>query len=109
MTAMSEATERAREIAKKVLAGQYDPLLACRELIDLREQLPGMADEVMDVFRAVDSEVDGLPIGPERAHWNTESLRVKDLEAANYRERVRSQVAAALRELLEVIGNERHS
>ena len=109
VTAMNEATERARDIAKKVLARQYDPLLACRELIDPREQLPVMADEVMDVFRAVDSEVDGLPIGPERAHWNTESLRVNDLQAADYRERVRGQVADALRELLEVIGNEGHS
>jgi hypothetical protein len=74
MTAMSEAIERAKQIAKKVLGGQYDPLLACRELVDIREQLPVVTDEVMDVFVAVATEVDGLPIGPERAHWTTESL-----------------------------------
>jgi hypothetical protein len=73
------AIERARQIAKKVLEGQYDPLLACRELDDIREELPGVANEVMDVFVAVASEVDGIPLGPERAYWNVESLRKKDL------------------------------
>jgi len=38
---MTDAVERARQIANKVLGGQYDPLLACREIADMREQLPG--------------------------------------------------------------------
>jgi len=100
---------RARQIATMVLGGQYDPLLACRELSDIREQLPAVADEVMDVFVAVDSEVDDLPLGAERANWSAESLRVKDMEAANYREGVRSAVAEALRALLEATRNDSHS
>jgi hypothetical protein len=103
---MTEAIERARQIAKNVLGGQYDPLLACRELSDIRELRPVVADEVMNVFIAVDSEVDDLPIGPERANWNAESLRVKDMEAANYREQVRSVVTEALRALLETTGDD---
>jgi hypothetical protein len=106
---VGRASERARQIAKTVLGGEYDPLLACRELADLREELSAVADEVMDVFVAVDSEVDGLPIGSERAHWNTELLRVKDFEATNYREQVRGQIEEALQRLLEVIGNDGHS
>lgn len=104
---MTDAIERARQIAKRVLGGQYDPLLACREITDIRDQLPAIADEVMDVFVAVSSEVDGLPIGPERTHWSAESLRVKDLEAANYRAQVCSQVAEALQGLLDATERKR--
>jgi hypothetical protein len=100
-TAMNEAIERAKEIAQRVLAGHYDPLLAFRELAHLREELPLVSSEVMEVFVAVSSELDGVPIGPERAYWNVEVLRVKDLEAARYRDQVRSEVDEALRKLLE--------
>lgn len=106
---MSDAIERARQIAKKVLAGQYDPLLACRDIVDIRDQLPVISDEAMMLLRAVDSEVDGLPIGPDRAYWDKESLRLKDLQAANYRERVRGLVEEALRELLAATENDSHS
>jgi hypothetical protein len=75
----------------------------------MREELPAVADDVMDVFVAVASEVDDLPIGPERTRWATESLRVKDQEAADYRARVQSQVAEALQGLLDATGNENHS
>lgn len=105
---MSGAVKRARQIAEKVLEGQFDPLLACRELVDLRDQLPMVGDEVMDVLRAVDSEVDGVPIGPEREHWSAGSLRVKDVEAAGYREQVRSVVSDALRTLLEATESDSH-
>ncbi len=106
---MSDDIERARQIAAKVLTGQYDPLLACRDLIDIRDQLPITADEVMNVFRAVDSEIDGLPIGPERAYWNADSLRVKDLQAANYRAAVRDLVEEALLRLLEATEDDEQS
>ena len=103
MTARTATIERARQIAKSVLAGQYDPLLACRELTDMREELSDVADEVMYVFRGVASEVDGLPIGPERMHWATEALRLKDPGAAEYRALVRSQVEESLKSLLDAI------
>lgn len=102
---MTDPIARARQIAKRVLGGDYDPLLACRELADIREDLSAVADEVMNVFVAVASEVDDLPIGPERTQWATDSLRGKDLEAADYRARVRSEVAEALQRLLEATGN----
>lgn len=106
---MTDAVERLRRIAKDVIGGQYDPLLACREIADVREQLMAVADEVMDVFVAVASEVDGLPIGPERAHWTAESLRVKDLQAADYRAQVGSRVAEALRAFLAATGSDSNS
>lgn len=99
---VTKAIARARQVAKRVLEDQYDPLLACRDLVDIREQLlSAVPHEVMNVFVGVASEVHRLPIGPERAYWAEESLRVKDLEAATYREQVRSDVEEALRALLE--------
>jgi hypothetical protein len=105
---MIDAVQRARQIAKNVLGGQHDPLLACREIADIREQLLAVADDVMDVFVAVASEVDGIPLGPERSYWNIEALRKKDLDAAEYRAQVRSIVADALRALLEATRHESH-
>lgn len=104
---MTEAIARARQIAKRVLEDHGDPLVACRDLVDIQEQLRSVVtEEVLDVFVGVDSEVDGLPIGPERAYWAEESLRAKDLLAADYREQVRGEVEEALRALLEVTGRQ---
>jgi len=101
---MNNSADRAKEIAIRVLAGGYDPLLACRDLSHLRGQLSGVTDGVMDTFIGVASEVDDLPIGAEREHWAAEVLRLKDIEAADYRARVKDTVARALQELLVALG-----
>lgn len=98
------STERAKEIARRTLDGDYDLLLACHELANLRERLPRVADDVMNTFVGVASEVNDLPIGAERKHWAAEALRSKDIEAADYRERVRDVVRDALQELLVALG-----
>jgi hypothetical protein len=97
-------TERAKEVARRVLGDGYDPLLACRDLARLRGRLPGVADEIMDTFVGVASEVDDLPIGSEREHWAADALKSKDVEAADYRERVRTVVEESLRRLLASLG-----
>ena len=93
-------TERAKEIAHGVLCEGYDPLLACRDLALLRRLLPEVADEIMDTFVGVASELDVFPIGSEREHWAVAALESKDSEAADYRERVRAVVEDSLRRLL---------
>jgi hypothetical protein len=94
------STERAREIARRTLDGDYDLLLACRDLASLRPGIPCVADNLMDVFVGVASEIDGLPIGAERRHWAAEALKSKDARVVDYRERVRSGVMTALQKLL---------
>jgi hypothetical protein len=93
------AINRAKDVATRTLKRDYDLLLACRELASLRGQLP-ISDDIMDTFAGVASEVDDLPIGPEREHWSARSLKLKDAEASEYRERIRVPVERALRELL---------
>jgi hypothetical protein len=58
---------------------------------------------VIDTILSVASEVDDLPIGAEREHWAAEALRSKDIEAEDYRERVRGVVTEALHQLLVAI------
>jgi hypothetical protein len=66
--------------------------------MDLKDQLP---EEVTTEFRGVDSEIDGWPLGSERAYWDTEALKEKDLISARYRDEVRMQIEENLRVLLE--------
>ncbi len=49
-TSGAPPVERAKEIARRVLGEDYDPLLACRDLVKLRQRLPEVADEIMDTF-----------------------------------------------------------
>lgn len=97
------STECAREIARKTLDGDYDPLLACRDLATLRLGISRVGDKLVNVFVGVASEIDGLPVGAERKHWAAAVLKVKDIEVADYRERVRGVVTKALRELLVIL------
>ena len=90
-----------------MLAGEYDPLLACREIAMMKEDLTSLPDDVMMGFRGIDSEVDGLPLGPERAHWNKEVLREKDLAATKYRDQVLESILEDLRLLLEATEDNR--
>ena len=46
--------------------------------------------------KGVDSESDNLPLGPERKFWAADSLKEKDLIAAEYETRVRENVLTAL-------------
>ena len=96
--------ERAKEIARRVLDERYDPLLACRDLADLRLGLQGVADEIMDTFIGIASEVDGVPLGSERQYWAEDALRLEDTKTADYRGQVRASVEESLRRLLVTLG-----
>jgi hypothetical protein len=100
----SVASELAKEIARKTLYSNYDPLLACRDLASLRGRLLGVAEDLMTIFLGVASEIDDLPIGTEREHWAAATLTAKDVEAENYRGRVRDTVKEALQQLLSELG-----
>lgn len=89
--------ERARGIASLTLAGDYDLLLACHDIVGLAERPSGVPETILNAFVGVSSEADGLPLGIERAYWAAEPLATKDAEAAHYRERVRRRECGAAR------------
>lgn len=101
----SLAEARARHLALQTLGGDYDLLLACRELSGLEGQLPGVPRDTMSVFAGVASEIDDLPVGSERSYWAEDALKKKDAEAQEYRNRVSEVVINALQELLVAIGD----
>lgn len=92
--------ERAKEIARRALNGEYDILLTCRDLANLKGRLSGACDRAMDTFIGVASEVDDLPLGDERKLWATDALKALDIKASTYREQVRAAVEEALEQLL---------
>lgn len=93
--------QQAENIARAVLAGKCDPLLACRDLFDLRASLELFPTTIMDTIAGVASEVDGLPIGSERSYWAPEALKVKDAEVETYRRRVRNIINKAMQGILD--------
>lgn len=100
-----QARQRAGEVARRALDGEYDLLLACRDLASLRSHLQDVPDDVVTTFIGVASEVDDLPIGAERKNWSLDALKANDIESRKYREQVRDVVMEALRRLLAALGN----
>jgi len=100
------ALAHAKDIARRTLAGDYDPLLACRDIDDMRLDLGGIIpDSIMETFIEVASSVDEYPIGPERRHWAAEALREKDVWIGDLRARARDDVNEALKALLADAGD----
>jgi len=100
-----QSRQRAGNVARRALDGEYDLLLACRDLASLRSHLQDVPDDVVNTFVGVASEVDDLPIGAERRNWSLDALKANDIETKKYREQVRGVVTEALRQLLAVLGN----
>jgi hypothetical protein len=100
------ALKRAAEIARQALSGEYDLLLACRDLASMQAQLSGVPSDLVNTFVGVASEVDELPIGAERRYWSAGALTKNDSEANRYRDQVKGVVTEALRGMLLVLGKE---
>jgi len=100
-----KSRQRAADVANRVLQGEYDLLLACRDLASLRLHLRGVPDNVLETFVGVASEIDDLPVGAERRNWSLDALKGNDVETNRYREQVRDVVTDALRQLLASLAN----
>lgn len=81
--AISRSRREALAIARGVLAGTNDPIVSARELARLRFSVGVSADDPdFTCFVAIDSETDGLPVGPERERWSNEALARLEKEIA---------------------------
>jgi hypothetical protein len=99
-----EPGDQAADIAHKALRGEYDLLLACRDITALRADLSAVPKQVMDVLVAISSEIDDLPVGPESEHWNADALQQKQGEADKYREDTAETITLAMKRLLQALG-----
>jgi hypothetical protein len=79
-------------------------LLAARELVGLLRGFTGqLSREDITLFVVIESESDGLPIGPERQYWNREALARKDVEIARYEAACRPLALAACERILKAL------
>jgi hypothetical protein len=100
MSSTEDARDEAKLIATKVTQGSMDPLLACIEIVRLRRYLPELSEEDWDLFIAIESELDGVPVGQERVHWDPKVLADKDKVTDRYREAIRDSVLDAFDRVL---------
>jgi hypothetical protein len=65
----------AARVAAQALSGRVDLLAACIELSSLRARAElAPDDEDARVFMLIESEIDALPIGEVRLHWDAAAL-----------------------------------
>jgi hypothetical protein len=102
---VSLARRQSAVIAREVLSGERDILLAARELAALRvsADLPD-SDPDFTCFVAIDSEVDALPLGPVRERWSPEALQQKDGEIERARNWAKDFGESALKNLVKRFG-----
>jgi hypothetical protein len=82
--AVQDARTQAATIAAAVLAGRLSPVLGAIDLTRLRSSVNVPDDDPdFETFMLIDSECDGLPIGPVRQYWSSEALTRKELEVAS--------------------------
>ena len=81
-----------QKIAGDALAGRRDLLLACRDIVDVKTGMKDLPNGVADILIAVVSEIDGMPVGDERAFWAVEALRDADDALTHYRKQVAEPV-----------------
>ena len=83
-----------------MLAGTLGIVEGSRHLASLSHEVESEDESTFDVFRAVDSESDTLPVGEVRQQWNAEALKVKDEERMDYERTMKDVVMQACRKLV---------
>lgn len=81
---VERARVQAASIASEVLLGRISAVIGAVELTRLRPSLnlPD-GDPDFDTFLLIDSECDGLPIGPVKHYWSADALTRKTPDVAN--------------------------
>ncbi|HEV3091791.1 MAG TPA: DUF2489 domain-containing protein [Candidatus Cybelea sp.] len=91
-------------VARAMLEGQLDLVAGVRRLMKLLLDMPDPEWDAFDVIRGVESETDDLPVGEERALWNSKALAEKDIVRQDYEEKVRPVVLEACTRIVERFG-----
>ena len=91
-------------IAKKLLRGTEDYVLASRRIVGLIHKMydnPHDFDE-FKVFIAIDSSTDHLPREAVRKHWNKKALTEKDAEYESIYDYYKKPLSEACRKIIEM-------
>jgi hypothetical protein len=95
--AKESAVQEAIHCARAVLAGEIDVLEACVTLHKLADAVvpSWVEDPDFQIFGAIASECDGIPLGEARKQWKDQALARIDADAQRYSQIVREEVVKA--------------
>ncbi|BGE86725.1 hypothetical protein Ms3S1_31610 [Methylosinus sp. 3S-1] len=101
--------EELRRVVLGLLDGKIGVIAASRILarlrIDVSTAWPEMG-EALNLFAAVDSETDALPMGPAREMWTPSALEREDHKIAEAEARFRDPVRIACQHVLQLLGDD---
>jgi len=90
-------------LASGLIAGDLDLIAVARKLNVFRGGVEPEIDALLNVFVAIHSETDALPIGEERALWNAEALAREDRKISAAEERWRHEAVGAATQLIRLL------
>jgi len=90
-------------LARKIATQEIDPILGCRAIVGKLRYLDEhvIKHEAFLTIRAIESETDDLPVGPERDSWDRFALAEKDRELTEYLAKVAQAFNEACLEISE--------
>ncbi|PIP93973.1 MAG: hypothetical protein COW00_02945 [Bdellovibrio sp. CG12_big_fil_rev_8_21_14_0_65_39_13] len=91
-----------REFAMKLLNDDIYFIEGIREIKD-RLDVVSLDDEDCNLFRAIDSDTDDVPVGASRSLWNKEALQKIDDKIYNYITSVKPQVKVVCKKIIKEI------
>jgi hypothetical protein len=90
-------------LASGVAAGDLSVIAVARELNGFRDGVEPEAGALLDVFVAIHSETDALPIGKQRALWNAQALARQDREINAAEQRWHDRAVATATQLVHLL------
>jgi hypothetical protein len=89
------------EIAKSIIDNKINIIEGVRKITSMRfEVTDDESDPDFQIFIAIDSEADHLPVGNERKYWSSDALQLKDQEIKRVGEFYFDQVIMACKQLI---------
>ena len=96
--------QRLVEAAEAYLCGAASLTETSRMIVNLAHELDDAPDDVLDDFRAIDSETHVFPIGRARELWSAGALARSDAEREAYEATVAAEFAPMCRRVAAAFG-----
>jgi hypothetical protein len=93
-------------LANGFIAGELNLIAVARKLHGFCDGVEPQIGALLDVFVAITSETDALPVNEERAFWSAEALARKDKEIGLVEQRWHDKAIAAATRLARLLERE---
>ena len=89
------------DVAQRMVAGTYDLIEGCREIVSLRHEIDDPDNEVFTPIRGIESDSDDYPKGSVRSHYQKDFLERLDKEETEYLSRTKSVIITSCEEIIK--------